>query len=226
MVMTPAELASYIDHTLLAPEATSSDLQRLCEEAATLGVAAVCVSPSLLPLGHLWLPASIATACVVGFPSGAHHPLIKATEAQQAYEHGADEIDMVINLGNVGSENWAGVQDDITAVRSAIPNSVILKVIIESAALTDAEIVQCCRIAVDSGAQFVKTSTGFHKSGGATTRAVQLMRQTVGPSIGVKASGGIRSFSDAMAMIDAGATRIGASATAAILAGAQEALHK
>jgi deoxyribose-phosphate aldolase len=224
--MTPAELASYIDHTLLAPEATGADIQRLCDEAATFGVAAICISPSQLPLGPLQLPAAIATACVVGFPSGAHHPLIKATEAQQAYEHGADEVDMVINLGNVRSENWTGVRDDIAAVRSVIPNSVILKVIIESAALTDPEIVHCCTIAVEAGAQFVKTSTGFHKAGGATTKAVRLMRQTVGPSIGVKASGGIRSFDDAMMMIEAGATRIGASATAAILAGAQDAKRK
>lgn len=226
MVMTPAELARYIDHTLLAPEATRADLQRLCDEAATFGVAAICVSPSLLPLGDLLLPAAIATACVVGFPSGAHHRLVKATEARQAYEHGADEIDMVINLGNVRSGNWVGVRDDIAAVRSAIPNTVILKVIIESAALTDAEIVQCCTIAVDAGAQFVKTSTGFHKAGGATSDAVKLMRRTVGLDIGVKASGGIRSFTDAMVMIEAGASRLGASATAAILAGAQDAMHQ
>ncbi|MEO8363398.1 MAG: deoxyribose-phosphate aldolase [Ilumatobacteraceae bacterium] len=221
--MTPAELALYIDHTLLTPEATIADLRVLCEEAATFGVAAICVSPSQLPLGSIQLPESIATACVVGFPSGAHYKLIKATEAQQAYEHGADEIDMVLNLGDVRSKNWAGVGDDIEAVRLAVPDSVILKVIIESAVLTDSEIVQCCKIAVDAGAQFVKTSTGFHKAGGATVSAVQLMRQTVGPDIGVKASGGIRSFSDAMSMIDAGASRIGASATAAILAGADEA---
>lgn len=226
MAMTPAELASYIDHTLLAPEATSADVQRLCEEAATLRVAAICISPSLLPLAQGWLPVSIATACVVGFPSGAHDPLIKASEAHQACERGAGEIDMVINLANVRSANWAGARQDIGAVRLAIPDTVILKVIIESAALTDAEIVQCCTIAVEAGAQFVKTSTGFHKAGGASTKAVQLMRQTVGPSIGVKASGGIRSFNDAMVMIEAGASRIGASATAAILAGAQGAMLK
>lgn len=224
--MTPAELALYIDHTQLAPETTSADIRRLCDEATSFGVAAICVPPSMLPLGQLQLPSSIATACVVGFPSGAHHQLVKATEAQQAYEHGADEIDMVINLGNVRSENWTGVRDDIAAVRLVIPDNVILKVIIESAALTDAEIVQCCMIAVDAGAQFVKTSTGFHKAGGATEKAVALMRQTVGPTIGVKASGGIRSFADAMVMIEAGASRIGASATAAILAGAQEGLYK
>ncbi|MEO8163539.1 MAG: deoxyribose-phosphate aldolase [Ilumatobacteraceae bacterium] len=219
--MTPAELAQFIDHTLLTPEATRADLQALCEEASIFAVAAICVSPTLLPLEQGQLPDTIATACVVGFPSGAHYPLIKAAEAQQAYEHGAEEIDMVLDLGNVRDKNWGKVQDDIAAVRMAIPDAVILKVIIESAALTDAEIVQCCTIAVDAGAQYVKTSTGFHKSGGATTKAVQLMRQTVGPEIGVKASGGIRSFADAIAMINAGASRIGASATAAILAGAE-----
>jgi len=219
--MTPAELAQFIDHTLLAPEATRAELVTLCSEASTFAVAAICVSPTLLPLEQGQLPDSIATACVVGFPSGAHYPLIKAAEAQQAYEHGADEIDMVLDLGNVRDKNWGEVRDDIAAVRLAIPDAVILKVIIESAVLTDAEIIQCCTIAVDAGAQYVKTSTGFHKSGGATTKAVQLMRQTVGPDIGVKASGGIRSFSDAMAMINAGASRIGASATAAILAGAE-----
>lgn len=223
--MTPAELAQFIDHTLLAPEATRADLVALCAEASTFAVAAICVSPTLLPLEQGQLPDSIATACVVGFPSGAHHPLIKAAEAQQAYEHGADEIDMVLDLGNVRGKNWGKVRDDVAAVRMAIPDSVILKVIIESAVLTDAEIVQCCTLAVDAGAQFVKTSTGFHKSGGATTKAVQLMRQTVGPDVGVKASGGIRSYSDAMAMIAAGASRIGASATAAILAGAEAATH-
>ncbi len=221
--MTPAELAQFIDHTLLAPEATRADLATLCAEASMFAVAAICVSPTLLPLEHGQLPDTIATACVVGFPSGAHYPLIKASEAQQAYEHGADEIDMVLDLGNVRDKNWGKVSDDIATVRMAIPDAVILKVIIESAVLTDAEIIQCCIIAVDAGAQYVKTSTGFHKSGGATTKAVQLMRQTVGPDVGVKASGGIRSFSDAMAMINAGATRIGASATAAILAGAETA---
>lgn len=221
--MTPAELAQFIDHTLLAPEATRADLAALCAEASNFAVAAICVSPTLLPLEQGQLPDSIATGCVVGFPSGAHYPLIKAAEAQQAYEHGADEIDMVLDLGNVRDKNWGEVRDDIAAVRMAIPDAVILKVIIESAVLTDAEIIQCCTIAVDAGAQYVKTSTGFHKSGGATTKAVQLMRQTVGPDVGVKASGGIRSFSDAMAMIDAGASRIGASATAAILAGAETA---
>ncbi len=218
--MTPAELAKYIDHTMLAPEATRDDLKRLCAEANSLGVAAICVSPSMLPLTGISLDPEIAVASVAGFPSGAHHIFVKAAEAQQAFEYGADEIDMVINLANIKAADWVSVRADVAAVRAVLPAHLILKVIIESAALTNDEIVRCCQTAVDAGAQFVKTSTGFHKSGGATPEAVALMRQTVGPEIGVKASGGIRTYSDAVRMIDAGATRIGASASAAIIAGA------
>ena len=218
--MNPAELAKYIDHTVLAPEATRDDVKRLCAEANSLGVAAICVSPSMLPLAEIILDSEIAVASVVGFPSGAHHIFVKAAEARQAFEHGADEIDMVVNLANVKGADWVRVHGDVAAVRAVLPPHVILKVIIESAALTNAEIVRCCQTAVDAGAQFVKTSTGFHKSGGATPEAVALMRQTVGSEIGVKASGGIRTYFDAMRMIDAGASRIGASASAAIIAGA------
>ena len=218
--MTPAELAKYIDHTLLAPEATRDDVKKLCAEANLLGVAAICVSPSMLPLTGISLDPEIAAASVVGFPSGAHHIYVKAAEAKQAFEHGADEIDMVINLANVKSADWVSVRDDVASVRAVLPAHLTLKVIIESAALTNDEIIRCCQIAVDAGAQFVKTSTGFHKSGGATSEAVALMRQTVGSEFGVKASGGIRTYADAVRMIDAGASRIGASASAAIIAGA------
>ena len=220
--MTPAELARYIDHTMLAPEATRDDVKRLCAEANLLGVAAICVSPSMLPLADIYLDPGIAVASVVGFPSGAHHIFVKATESQQAFVHGADEIDMVINLANIKAADWVRVHADVTAVRAVLPTRLILKVIIESAALTSDEIIRCCQVAVNAGAQFVKTSTGFHKSGGATPEAVALMRQTVGSEIGVKASGGIRTYADAARMIDAGATRIGASASAAIIAGASE----
>ncbi len=220
--MTPAELAKYIDHTLLAPEATRDDVKRLCAEANSLGVAAICVSPSMLPLTDISVDPEIAVASVVGFPSGAHHTFVKAAEAQQAFEHGADEIDMVINLANIKAADWVSVRADVAAVRAVLPTHLILKVIIESAALTNYEIVRCCQTAVDAGAQFVKTSTGFHKSGGATPEVVALMRQTVGSEIGVKASGGIRTYFDAMRMIGAGATRIGASASAAIIAGASD----
>ena len=215
------KLAQMIDHTLLNPEATMADVERLCAEAIDLQVGAICISPSLLPLAKGLLPSSIKTAAVVGFPSGAHNPFVKGREAQQACDRGAQEIDMVINLALVSTNNWAAVTSEVATVRAAIPSSVILKVIIESALWSDLQIVGVCTAAVRGGANFVKTSTGFHKSGGASLDAVRLMRKTVGPSIGVKASGGIRTYADAIAMIEAGANRIGASASRAILAEAQ-----
>ena len=219
--MEARKLAQMIDHTLLAPEATMADVERLCAEAIDLQVGAICISPSLLPLAKGLLPSSIKTAAVVGFPSGAHSPETKAVEAKQAREHGANEIDMVVNLALVSSANWSAITGEVSAVRSAITSDVILKVIIESALWNDEQIAAVCRAAVQGGADFVKTSTGFHKSGGASIAAVQLMRRTVGETIGVKASGGIRTYADAIAMIDAGASRIGASASRAILAEAQ-----
>jgi deoxyribose-phosphate aldolase len=168
-------------------------------------------------LAHGLLPATIQVASVVGFPSGAHRSEVKALEAGLAVDSGAIEIDMVINLAHVLSGNWSGVKDDVAAVRATVSRPVVLKVIIESGALTDEQIVETCKSAVAAGADFVKTSTGFHKAGGATPHAVALMRSTVGPSIGVKASGGIRTLADALLMIEAGANRIGASASRAIL---------
>jgi deoxyribose-phosphate aldolase len=216
MTLERAAVAALIDHTLLKPEATLAQVESLCREANELGVFAVCVSPSMLPLGNGWLDASVRTACVVGFPSGAHHADIKAAEAARAASDGAGEIDMVINLGAAHARQWALVAAEVAAVRRATPG--LLKVIIESAALDDEGIVEACRAAIGSGADFVKTSTGFHPSGGATVHAVQLMRATVGPDIGVKASGGVRTAEAAAAMIEAGATRIGTSSSAAILA--------
>ena len=217
--MTPLELAKFIDHTLLAPEATIQDIVKLCEEANAMKVAAVCISPSQLPIKSRLLLGEIALACVTGFPSGAHTAATKAFEAVTAVENGATEIDMVANLGFVFDSMWLELGDEISAVRKSISGSTKLKVIIESAALTDEQIVMSCRVAVASGADFVKTSTGFHKSGGASVHAVQLMRATVGNSIGVKASGGIRTRESALELIKAGASRLGTSATSAILAG-------
>jgi deoxyribose-phosphate aldolase len=217
--MTPFELAKYIDHTLLAPETTTRDVIKLCEEANAMQVAAICISPSLLPIRNGLLSGEIALACVTGFPSGAHTAATKAFEAATADENGATEIDMVANLGFVFDSMWLELGDEISAVRKSISGSTKLKVIIESAALTDEQIVMSCRVAVAHGADFVKTSTGFHKSGGASVHAVQLMRATVGDSIGVKASGGIRTRELALEMIKAGASRLGTSATNAILAG-------
>ena len=219
--MDAQKLAQMIDHTLLAPEATMADVERLCAEAVDLQVGAICISPSHLPLSKGLLPSSIKTAAVVGFPSGAHNPVVKSREAQQACQHGANEIDMVVNLALVSSANWSAITDEVLAVRTAIPSGVILKVIIESALWSDEQIIAVCSAAVQGGADFVKTSTGFHKSGGASIASVQLMRKTVGETIGVKASGGIRTYADAIAMIDAGASRIGASASRIILAEAQ-----
>ena len=219
--MDARKLAQMIDHTLLAPEATMADVESLCAEAIDLQIGAICISPSLLPLAKGLLASSIKTAAVVGFPSGAHNPLVKSREAQQACEHGANEIDMVVNLALVSSANWSAITDEVSAVRATVSSDVILKAIIESALWSNEQIIGACSAAVLGGADFVKTSTGFHKSGGASIAAVQLMRKTVGETIGVKASGGIRTYADAIAMIDAGANRIGASASRSILAEAQ-----
>ena len=227
--MTPrsaGELARFIDHTLLAPEATHDEVLSICREAVGWNVAAVCISPSWLPLPTGTLTTStgvnVALCTVVGFPSGAHVAVMKAREAALAVECGADEVDMVVNLGLVRDARWVEVQAEVRAVRSAVDavrRGVRVKVICESAALGDHELRATCNAAVAGGADFVKTSTGFHKAGGATERAVAIMRETVGDGIGVKASGGIRTTSTALAMIAAGATRIGASATREILAG-------
>ena len=214
-----ASVARYIDHTLLKPEATTTDVTALVAEAIELGTYSVCVSPSMLPLS-IPTGSDLKVAVVCGFPSGKHHSSIKAAEAALAIEQGADEIDMVIDIGAAKAGRFAEVQADIAAVRAGIPAPQVLKVIIESAALTDAEIVAVCEAAVAAGADFVKTSTGFHPAGGATVHAVRLMKQTVGDRAQVKASGGVRSFADAIAMIDAGASRLGVSGSAALLSGA------
>ena len=216
--MTPLELAAYIDHTLLKPEATQVGVAALCEEANIHRVAAVCISPSMLPLNAGLLDGSIRICTVVGFPNGAVDARIKATEASLAFAAGATEIDMVVNLGLIKLGDWDGVESEITSVAMAVPFAT-LKVILETGALTELEIVEACKVAESAGADFVKTSTGFHPSGGATLAAVELMAQTVGGSLGIKASGGIRDTATALAMINAGATRLGTSSTAAILGG-------
>ena len=210
-------LAAMIDHTLLKPEATTADVIALCEEATDLGVAAVCVSPSHLPI-HEGLGVGIDVATVIGFPSGAHQPAVKAHEAEVAVDAGATELDMVVNLGLVKAGEWFAVGDDIAAVRASSSDT-LLKVILETAALTDDEIVEACRVAEGAGADYVKTSTGFHPTGGASVAAVRLMAATGGGRRGIKASGGIRDAATALAMVEAGATRIGCSASRAILDG-------
>jgi deoxyribose-phosphate aldolase len=214
-----ATLAAMIDHTLLKPEATLGDIVSLCTEANDLGVKAVCVSPARLPLPPGVLDPGVDVAAVCGFPSGAHHPAVKADEAAAAIADGAVEVDMVIDLGRATDGDWLAVEQDIAGVRAAIGADPVLKVIIESALLDDDGIVAACQAAEAGGASFVKTSTGFHPSGGASVGAVHLMATTVGGRLGVKASGGIRTAEQALAMVEAGATRLGCSASRAILDG-------
>lgn len=213
--LTRAELARYVDHTLLAPTATPTDVAALVAEGAELGVYSVCVSPSLIPAS---VPEGLLIATVCGFPSGKHTSAVKAFEAADSVARGAHEVDMVIDVAAALSGDFAAVEADISAVRAAT-SGVVLKVIIESAALTDEAIVGACKAAVAAGADFVKTSTGFHPAGGASAHAVALMRATVGPDVGVKASGGIRTAEAALEMIAAGATRLGLSGTRAVLDG-------
>lgn len=217
MQITRSALAQMVDHTLLKTDATKAQVAALVAEARQLGVFSVCVSPSMLPITEELGSVKVATVC--GFPSGNHTPAAKAAEAAESARLGADEVDMVINIGLLKEGRADLVQEEIKAVRDAIPDA-LLKVIIESAALTDEEIVAACTAAEAAGADYVKTSTGFHPSGGASAHAVQLMAETVGDRLGVKASGGIRDFESANAMVEAGATRLGLSGTAAVLDGA------
>ena len=209
-----AQLAALIDHTLLKPESTAEDVTALLREAEELGTYSVCVSPSMLPV-----QTTVKVATVCGFPSGQHASQIKAAEAQDSVAKGADEVDMVINVGLAVAGDFDAVEADIRAVREAAPAPVVLKVIIESAALTDEQIVGSCRAAEAAGADFVKTSTGFHPAGGASEYAVRLMRETLGDRLGVKASGGIRTREAAEAMVAAGANRLGLSSSRAVLEG-------
>ncbi|WP_168581244.1 deoxyribose-phosphate aldolase [Gephyromycinifex aptenodytis] len=214
--LSRAELAQMVDHTLLKPEATRDQVQALAAQAAELGAYSICVSPSMLPV-EVSPRVKVATVC--GFPSGAHHPEVKAGEALRSVRDGADEIDMVINIARLIQGDLAHTEAEIAAVRAAVPPPVILKVIIESAALNEEQIVQACQAAERAGADFVKTSTGFHPAGGASVEAVALMAATVGDRLGVKASGGIRTTEAALAMVEAGATRLGLSGTEAVLEG-------
>lgn len=209
---TGKDWASLIDHTLLKPEASEADIKKLCEEAAQFGFASVCVNPSWVKKAAEFLRGTGVPVCtVIGFPLGATLPDVKAYEARRAIFNGAREVDMVINVGALKSGDDCAVEDDIRAVAEAAhENGILLKVIIETALLTDEEKVRACLASKNAGADFVKTSTGFSK-GGATVHDVSLMRKTVGSALGVKASGGVKGIDDARAMFEAGATRIGAS---------------
>lgn len=223
--MQSSDLARLIDHTLLKPEAKFAEIETLCEEARRHSFASVCVNPFWVTAAATALEGSIVKVCtVIGFPLGANRTETKVAEAKLALDQGAHELDMVLNIGALKSGIEQVVANDISAIADAAhAGQAILKVILETCLLTDAEKELACRIAVDSGADFVKTSTGFSKSG-ATADDISLMRRTVtkagGPEIGVKASGGIRTYEDALRMVAAGATRIGASASVAIVTGA------
>ncbi|PPA71458.1 deoxyribose-phosphate aldolase [Jeotgalibacillus proteolyticus] len=213
------DIAKMIDHTLLKPEATKEQIVELCEEASQNGFMSVCVNPAWVKLSSELLHETDVKVCtVIGFPLGASATQTKAFETKQAIEDGATEVDMVINVGALKSGQFEDVQQDIQAVVAAAKGKALTKVIIETALLTDDEKIRACELAAAAGADYVKTSTGF-STGGATVDDIKLMRETVGPDIGVKASGGVRSTEDATAMIEAGATRIGASSGVKILQG-------
>lgn len=224
-VLSRSQLAALIDHTLLKPEATAAQIEQLCAEAVRYGFAAVCVNPAYVKLAVRLLRRSpIAVCTVAGFPLGATLPEVKAYEAARALELGAREIDMVLNIGALRSGDEATVARDIRAVVKAVrAGGGVLKVILETPLLTDDQKRAACRIAKKCGADFVKTATGF-AGGGATVADVTLMRETVGPKMGVKAAGGIRSLADAQALVAAGANRLGTSAGVAIMEAAPAAV--
>ncbi|MBO2521742.1 MAG: deoxyribose-phosphate aldolase [Firmicutes bacterium] len=217
--MTRSELARLIDHTLLKPDATEQDIRRLCQEAAEYGFASVCVHPVFVPLAAAILSGTeIRVGTVVGFPLGANFPEAKAYEARLAVERGAVEIDMVMNIGALKGGDHRRVVEDIRAVVESAGEGARVKVILETGLLTDEEKVAACELSREAGAHFVKTSTGFGY-GGATEHDVALMRRTVGDAMGVKAAGGIRDAATALRLVAAGATRIGCSASVAVVQG-------
>jgi len=216
------KLEQYIDHTLLKQQATEEDIIKVCAEAKEYGFASVCANAYFASLVSKQLKGTnVKTCIVVGFPLGATTKEVKAFEAKQAIENGAQEIDMVINVGAVKSNKYDVIKDEIKEVVSVCTGLALVKVIIETCLLTDDEKVQVCQIAKQAGANFVKTSTGF-STGGATVHDVKLMRETVGSAMGVKASGAVRTTQDAKAVIEAGASRIGASSSIAIVKGTQD----
>ncbi|WP_018658708.1 deoxyribose-phosphate aldolase [Allofustis seminis] len=213
-------IAKYIDHTLLKPDATQEQIKKLTDKAKEYGFMSVCVNPTWVKFCANELKDSDVRVCtVIGFPLGANTSEVKAFETRDAIANGADEVDMVINIGELKAGNTKDVQKDIEAVVEAA-NGTLVKVIIETCLLSEEEKVVACQLAKAAGADFVKTSTGF-STGGATASDIRLMRETVGEEMGVKASGGVHNFEEAMAMIEAGASRIGASSGIAIVQGAK-----
>jgi deoxyribose-phosphate aldolase len=216
------KIEQYIDHTLLKQQASEEDIIKVCAQAKEYGFASVCANAYYASLVSENLKGSnVKTCIVVGFPLGATTKEVKAFEAKQAIENGAEEIDMVVNVGAIKSNKFDVVKDEVKAVVDVAQGRALVKVIIETCLLTDEEKVKVCKIAKETGANFVKTSTGF-STGGATVHDVKLMRETVGPNMGVKASGAVRTAEDAKAVIEAGATRIGASSSIAIVNGTSD----
>lgn len=219
--MDKRQIAGMIDHTILKPEATEKEIKVLCKEAIEYNFASVCVNPSMVSLAANIVEGSPVKVCtVIGFPLGATTTAVKTFETEETIKAGATEVDMVINVGKLKERDLEYVKNDIKAVVEAARGKALTKVIIETCLLTDEEKVIACQLSREAGADFVKTSTGF-STGGATAADIKLMRDTVGSEMGVKASGGIRSREDALAMIEKGATRIGASASIAICEGKQ-----
>lgn len=216
------ELNKYIDHTILKADASTRQIMEICEEAKAYGFASVCVNPYYASLvSHELRGSDVKTCVVVGFPLGANTTKVKAWEAEQAAENGAQEVDMVINIGALKAQDYDLVENDIQEVVDAVKGKALVKVILENCLLTDEEKIKACEISQRAGADFVKTSTGF-STGGATVEDIRLMRRTVGSHMGVKASGGIRNTNDALRMIEAGASRIGASSSIAIVEGVEQ----
>lgn len=214
--MLSSELAKYFDHTILKPAATAADVENICQEAISYGFFSVCINPvHVKRVSGLLSETEVKVCSVIGFPLGANTSDMKARETKQAITDGADEIDMVINVGALKDKDYDFVENDINAVVNAASGKIV-KVIIETCLLEKSEIVEACKIAKKAGAHFVKTSTGF-AGGGATPENVSLMKNTVGDDLQVKASGGIKSLADAEKLITAGADRLGASAGAAIM---------
>lgn len=219
--ISPQELAGYIDHTLLKPEAVEAQFVQLCDEAVKYRFKSVCVNSSWVPFVAKRLRGTGIIVCsVIGFPLGGMDTRSKAFEARSAIENGATELDMVLNVGALKSGNVKLVEEDIRAIKRACRSTTVLKVILETGLLTDEEKILACEISKNAGADFVKTSTGFSGSG-ATEHDIALMRRIVGPSMGVKASGGIRTYDQAVALIRAGANRLGCGASVAVISGSE-----
>lgn len=213
------KISNMIDHTILKAFARKDDVKTICDEAKENGFFSVCINPTYIEFAKKELEGSDVKVCtVIGFPLGANTSEVKAFETQDAIEKGADEVDMVINVGALKDKNYELVLNDIKSVVNSANNKALVKVIIETCYLTDDEKVKACELAVEAGADYVKTSTGFG-TGGSTPEDIKLMRETVGKDIGVKASGGVRNTKDAINVIEAGASRIGASASVAIVSG-------